>query len=227
MPDLGFAAKDVKAAEREALLITGGKKLSDLYDAISKQNNPDKGNIYGKNNPYVLRGKYETKEDGTLTDAARGQIVDRLKLGKNDFFKYGDQLYRVTGSNMNTARAYLQKASGGFISGPGTSTSDSIPAMLSNGEYVINAASVRALGTPLLDRINGMAMGGMVRYDIPKYSTGGRIMYNQGGPASSSNALYNINVTLNGSNMNADDVAKAISREMRIREAAAGIGRRY
>jgi len=219
--------RDVKSVLSEAQAITGGKTLADLYTLIKNGGKESSGKEYGKNNPFILKGKYDTKQDGTLTDEARGQIVDRLKLEKDQFFKYGNQLYRVTGSNMNTARAYLvKKAAGGMIYGPGTGTSDSIPAMLSNGEYVINAASVRAIGTPLLDRINGMANGGMVRYDIPKYSTGGRIMYNQGGSASSSNALYNINVTLNGTNLSPDDVAKAIHKEMKIRDAASGIGRR-
>jgi TP901 family phage tail tape measure protein len=34
-------------------------------------------------------------------------------------------------------------AVGGYITGPGTSTSDSIPAMLSNGEFVVNAAATK------------------------------------------------------------------------------------
>lgn len=42
----------------------------------------------------------------------------------------------------------------GRISGPGTGTSDSVPAMLSNGEYVIRAASVRKYGAAMLDAIN-------------------------------------------------------------------------
>lgn len=42
---------------------------------------------------------------------------------------------------------------GGSVVGPGTGTSDSIPAMLSNGEYVINAAATAAF-RPLLDAIN-------------------------------------------------------------------------
>ena len=52
--------------------------------------------------------------------------------------------------------AFLGKkeATGGYISGPGTSTSDSIPAMLSNGEYVLNASSVEAIGVDNLNRIN-------------------------------------------------------------------------
>ena len=44
-------------------------------------------------------------------------------------------------------------ASGGFVSGAGTARSDSIPAMLSNGEYVINARAT-AQNRTLLDAIN-------------------------------------------------------------------------
>ena len=58
-------------------------------------------------------------------------------------------------------------ASGGYISGPGTATSDSIPAMLSDGEYVIKAAAVNKFGKGFLDAINsgklpGFKMGGMI-----------------------------------------------------------------
>src|SRR5690606_13203158 len=37
-------------------------------------------------------------------------------------------------------------ATGGGIRGPGTGTSDSIPAWLSNGEHVLTAADVKAMG---------------------------------------------------------------------------------
>lgn len=43
---------------------------------------------------------------------------------------------------------------GGYIRGPGTSRSDSIPRMLSNGEYVINAKVVAALGKEFFDKLN-------------------------------------------------------------------------
>lgn len=46
-----------------------------------------------------------------------------------------------------------KKASGGYVYGEGTSTSDSIPALLSNGEFVVNAASTASFG-PLLETIN-------------------------------------------------------------------------
>jgi TP901 family phage tail tape measure protein len=45
-------------------------------------------------------------------------------------------------------------AEGGPITGPGTGTSDSIPAMLSDGEYVIKAASAKKLGRRFLDSVN-------------------------------------------------------------------------
>lgn len=53
---------------------------------------------------------------------------------------------------------------GGHLSGPGTSTSDSIPAMLSDGEYVIKASSARKIGRGMLDRLNagGYAEGGFI-----------------------------------------------------------------
>jgi hypothetical protein len=40
----------------------------------------------------------------------------------------------------------LYKAAGGSINGPGTGTSDSIPAMLSDGEFVMTAQAVRGAG---------------------------------------------------------------------------------
>lgn len=47
-------------------------------------------------------------------------------------------------------------ASGGYVSGPGTATSDSIPARLSAGEYVVRAAAVRRVGVAFLDALNGL-----------------------------------------------------------------------
>jgi hypothetical protein len=47
-------------------------------------------------------------------------------------------------------------AEGGFVTGPGTGTSDSIPARLSNGEYVMPADTVRHYGRDFMDAIRGM-----------------------------------------------------------------------
>jgi hypothetical protein len=49
---------------------------------------------------------------------------------------------------------------GGTVSGPGTGTSDSIPAYLSNGEYVIKAAAVEQYGVPFFDAANAQKLAG-------------------------------------------------------------------
>lgn len=69
------------------------------------------------------------------------------------------------------------KASGGQIRGPGTSTSDSIPAMLSDGEFVVNARSASQPGVmALLHAINGTP--GYARASSPgvqRYADGGSV----------------------------------------------------
>lgn len=59
-------------------------------------------------------------------------------------------------------------ATGGYISGPGSGTSDSIPALLSHGEYVIRAAAVRKLGKNALDLLNRGV-------HIPRFADGGMV----------------------------------------------------
>lgn len=68
----------------------------------------------------------------------------------------------ISGANQAaaaTADAAPGFRTGGSVSGPGTGTSDSILARLSNGEYVIRAAAVRALGRPILDALNSGRLG--------------------------------------------------------------------
>jgi len=66
------------------------------------------------------------------------------------------------------------RAGGGYIRGAGTGTSDSIPAMLSNGEYVIRAASVSRAGVNFLHDLNdnGVIDNGMI--DNVAITAGGR-----------------------------------------------------
>lgn len=65
-----------------------------------------------------------------------------------------------------------RRATGGPISGPGTGTSDSILARLSNGEHVLTAAEVRALGGhAAVERFRKQVAGGK----IPAFAAGGPI----------------------------------------------------
>jgi hypothetical protein len=67
------------------------------------------------------------------------------------------------------ANSPLHPATGGLLIGPGSGTSDSIPAMVSNGEYVVNAAAT-AKFRPFLDAINGSGV-----HRAPGYATGGAV----------------------------------------------------
>jgi len=58
---------------------------------------------------------------------------------------------QIAGFNTKYGFGY---ASGGFVSGPGTSKSDSIPARLSNGEFVMSASAVKTYGTGFMNALN-------------------------------------------------------------------------
>ena len=73
----------------------------------------------------------------------------------------------------NSVKGTAAFASGGYISGPGSGTSDSIPAMLSNGEYVVRASAVERLGVPFLDRLN---YGGTDVFNtVNRFASGGYV----------------------------------------------------
>jgi hypothetical protein len=62
-------------------------------------------------------------------------------------FQYGFNPRLFYGNNPYYQRGqFTQARQGGEIDGPGTGTSDSIPAMLSDGEFVMTAKAVRGAG---------------------------------------------------------------------------------
>lgn len=91
-----------------------------------------------------------------------GQIGGGLFKGIGSLFGLGG-----TGTVGATSGATLGFAGGGDVTGPGTGTSDSIVARLSNGEFVVNAKAA-AKHRPVLeainsDRVSAFAVGGPVR----------------------------------------------------------------
>jgi hypothetical protein len=103
-------------------------------------------------------------------------------------------------------------AGGGFVSGPGSATSDSIPAWLSNGEFVINARATE-MYLPLLHAINSMSfkppsfsLGGLVsniagRFDFtgaPKFASGGEV----GKAVAASGPTSTVNLSIDGHSFN-------------------------
>ena len=105
-------------------------------------------------NEYMrFRSEYDstTASDVTSTGSATPKISDLTPQQRQSLL-----------GGVSWGKAY---ATGGHISGPGGPRTDSIPAMLSDGEYVINASAVDAYGVEFMNMINSgqYANGGFIR----------------------------------------------------------------
>lgn len=81
-------------------------------------------------------------------------------------------------------------AGGGHITGPGTSKSDSIHAMLSTGEFVVQAPAVAKLGVGFMHAINNM--------EVPKFAGGGYVASRAAAPSSSGSSSRTLHLTIGG-----------------------------
>ena len=95
-------------------------------------------------NPHITAG---TSGIGDATNALDGLGSSVASLKDNNITVH-------VGVVADHGISYFQYATGGYVSGPGTGSSDSIPARLSNGEYVLNADTVSKLGVGFLDSLN-------------------------------------------------------------------------
>jgi hypothetical protein len=138
----------VKSAIAAGASEEDAKKLADqikknLYDAIKK-----------------------TPELKVKTDGAN-KAVNALKANINSL---KDKTVTVTTVNRTINQAAMNPgmsipqpgwqnfySTGGFVSGPGSSTSDSIAARLSNGEYVVRASAVKHYGVDFMNALNSQA----------------------------------------------------------------------
>lgn len=127
---------------------------------------------------------------GTLVNMVRNhlqRLIDVLNIAINAINKIlpGKDIPPIppigaaapSGVKLGTTRsAQLARrglAGGGFVEGPGSDTSDSIPAMLSDGEYVVRARSVRKLGTRALNYLNKYG-------ELPAFAAGGFVQNPRG-----------------------------------------------
>ena len=111
----------------------------------------------------------------TLTDQTTSLTDKVLALGQAIAQALLQQASMKIASAITTA---IFKADGGYIQGPGTTTSDSIPAMLSDQEYVVRAAAVRKYGVGYLDALNGMRLP---KGSLPAFADGGLVGSPAGG----------------------------------------------
>ncbi|MFJ8110422.1 phage tail tape measure protein [Streptomyces sp. NPDC096132] len=144
---LGFKIKNTKGKKVEITVPTGTQQANVNALAAAIRRLTDKTihitTIREERSVKSTAGRPTTGEGG-VSKYARGGLVRRYATGGMV------QLY----------------PSGGPIVGPGTGTSDSIPALVSNGEYVIKADAVRKYGLAMFDRINAkrFASGGLAGF---------------------------------------------------------------
>lgn len=166
--------------------LTLDKNQFDIAMAIAQgaKIDPKTGKLLGDNSEYwqkiaAANGWTIDKKTGVISGnngefkAAKkavddARIADKtVKVGANAG-GFWNTMNSILGSvfNVNVGVSGQQhRATGGLVIGPGTGTSDSIPAMLSNGEYVMTAKTVRKYGVGYLNQLNygKYAEGGLVQ----------------------------------------------------------------
>lgn len=159
----------------------------------------------------------------SAVDRVKGFFSDLLANAKATLQPIIDLLKTILGLNSaagGTNTPAVAAAGGGHIRGPGTSTSDSIPAWLSNGEFVIKAKSVAKYGAGLMQAINSG------RFRMPRFNVGGlvssminpqpRFSYADGGEVSTAASLRPINLSLFGEEFNGlfapEDVGERLAK---------------
>ena len=125
----------------------------------------------------VAKKKREAPIDAKAITAAAEAALDHLARDRNATINtHYTESGKVGGQSGSGAKATVTRnaamATGGPVFGPGTGTSDSIPALLSNGEHVWTAEEVRRLGGHnKVESLRSLAMQGK----LPAFAKGGRV----------------------------------------------------
>ncbi len=128
-----------------------------------------------------------TETLGTSTETAStnaetfGSSLSNATSALDSFVTALNQAAEKANSGSGSGGATVSVAGGGHIWGPGTETSDSIPAWLSRNEFVQRAAAVNYYGVDFMHAINNLQMpkfaaGGLVNLmspQIPRFASGG------------------------------------------------------
>ena len=120
----------------------------------------------------VTRELEASKQISTLNNSRGGRIrtPSDQKIIDDEVQRRMMELNRALSSNTKALerinpRTGAKFATGGHVQGAGTGTSDDIPAMLSNGEFVVKSSAVKSLGLGRLNKIN--------QGILPKFGDGG------------------------------------------------------
>ncbi len=167
-----FIKQGIQAGYSREQLLPYAKAFDDMRQTINKTpRNVDvefKSNISAAQqaiNEYLAKLK---QANGTFTSTVKVVLPDpgslKMIIDPSDYklYRKGLEMKRLTEKQFYKAVYGIDLsnfADGGFVSGPGGPTSDSIPAMLSNGEFVVKASAVGAYGVDFLNAINQQKVG--------------------------------------------------------------------
>jgi hypothetical protein len=160
-----------KLAEGSAAQIDSIKTGKQWHDVLSDYANSVAGNMADAMTDIIMGTKSAKDALGDMVKAILQNAVKILAQWLSVFAIYS--AFPMFASGMTPADAAnktvfgIKKANGGYISGPGTGTSDSIPAMLSNGEYVLRSSAVDRIGIGTLNAMNAGA--------VPHFADGGSV----------------------------------------------------
>ncbi|WP_136314310.1 phage tail tape measure protein [Actinomyces procaprae] len=124
------------------------------------------------------------KTTGTVTITGKDNASGKLRTIKATLDSIRSKTVTVTtnyvsiGSSNKALQAGVNRlagyASGGAVRGPGTATSDSVPAMLSAGEHVWTAAEVGAVGGQArMLQLRALARQGLLSREVMGFADGG------------------------------------------------------
>lgn len=107
-----------------------------------------------KNVPKEIKTTAKVNTDPALQNVK--SFVAKANAALNDIRSKTVTVTTVYQSTGGSALGVVRRAGGGLVTGPGTATSDSIAARLSNGEYVVKAAAVKHYGVDFFNALNQM-----------------------------------------------------------------------
>lgn len=162
----------------ESIKLTRGKeeskKVEDRFLAEVTRFSPE---VAGLAEAMKEEGKLKELEAGAKEAqvTAAKYLGELVTLTKNDGVARSNQLLGQILATLKTRaeEPFIKKANGGQIVGNGGSRTDSIPAMLSNGEFVVNANATKRIGAKNLDFMNRNGK-------IPGFADGGEVTKNKG-----------------------------------------------
>ena len=164
-----FDTSKLVGGQRRAAISELKRLKSNLKDLNEQMDNAPTATTNTKDLANALRTRdlkqieFETAktsvESGNLRGRAQNKAKSKMKALAASLEELDNKIKALTiAPQVSTGTTPLKLATGGPVSGSGTGTSDSIPALLSNGEFVMNAKSSKMF-RPVLEAMNARKFG--------------------------------------------------------------------